>query len=335
MIAIQKAKGGFDKRWISYCLKNEIRFKLVDCYRNDIISQLKDCNAFLWQFYQGSLKGTLMAKQLIYSLEHIGIKVFPDFNTNWHFDDKVGQKYLLESIGAPLVPTYIFYDKKEAYNWAENACFPKVFKLRRGAGSSNVRLVKSTSEAKRLISKAFGNGFSQYKKIDGFKERLRRYRQGNGSLTDIVKGAVRFVYPSEYVRNAGNECGYIYFQDFVPGNDHDIRVIVIGEKAFAIKRMVRVNDFRASGSGLIYYDRELFDEELIKLAFDLAGRLESQCVAFDFIYKNKIPLVVEISYGFSPEGYDSCPGFWDKDITWHTGEFDPYGWIIENLVGRG
>jgi glutathione synthase/RimK-type ligase-like ATP-grasp enzyme len=50
------------------------------------------------------------------------------------------------------------------------------------------------------------------------------------------------------------EKNYVYFQDFIPQNDFDIRIIVIGKRAFAIKRMVRKGDFRASGSGNIKYD---------------------------------------------------------------------------------
>ena len=40
-----------------------------------------------------------------------------------------------------------------------------------------------------------------------------------------------------------------------------VRVIVINDKAFAIKRMVRKNDFRASGSGIIEYDKENLTDE--------------------------------------------------------------------------
>ena len=68
--------------------------------------------------------------------------VFPNFNTAWHFDDKVGQKYLLEAIDAPLVPSYVFYSKEMALKWLEQTQFPKVFKLRGGAGSANVKLVQ-------------------------------------------------------------------------------------------------------------------------------------------------------------------------------------------------
>lgn len=75
-------------------------------------------------------------------------------------------------------------------------------------------------------------------------------------------------------------------QDFIPNNDHDIRVIVIGDKAFAIKRMVRKNDFRASGSGNILYDKLQFNVESFRLAFEINNKLHSQCTAMDFIYQN-------------------------------------------------
>ena len=51
----------------------------------------------------------------------MGTPVFPNYNTSWHFDDKVGQKYFLEAIDAPLVPSHIFYSKKEALEWIKNA----------------------------------------------------------------------------------------------------------------------------------------------------------------------------------------------------------------------
>ena len=143
---------------------------------------------------------------------------------------------------------------------------------------------------------------------------------------------MRLVHTTEYARLEGKEVCYSYFQDYIPNNDHDIRVIVIGDKAFAIKRMVRTNDFRASGSGYILYDRQLFDAGLIRLSFEITQKLQSQCVAFDYVFDNDKPLLIEISYGFSPEGYDPCPGFWDIDLNWHQGNFDPYGWMVENLL---
>ncbi len=332
MIAIHLSSG-FSERWIAYCEKNNFPYKLVNAYDSDIVSQLKDCDAFMWHHSQNNPKALIAAKPILFSLQQAGITVFPNFNTAWHFDDKLGQKYLLEAINVPMVPSYVFLDKKDALTWAGQASYPKVFKLRGGAGSANVNLVKNYSEANKLIKKAFGSGFSNYDAWGSLKERWRKWRLGKATVTDLLKGIFRILSKPAFSRVAGRESGYVYFQDFIPGNDSDIRVIVIGDKAFAIKRMVRKNDFRASGSGDIVYEKEHFDDKTIQLAFEIHKKLQSQCTAMDFIYDlENNPLLVEISYGFVPEGYDSCPGYWDADFTWYEGRFDPYGWMVEEVL---
>jgi glutathione synthase/RimK-type ligase-like ATP-grasp enzyme len=333
-IAIHHTKGTFSDRWIEYCERNDINWKKVDCYRNDIISQISDCDIIMWHFHQSNPKDILFAKQLLNALQITGKKIFPDFRTSWHFDDKLSQKYLLEAIGAPMPKSWIFFDKQEALKWVENTDFPKVLKLRGGAGSQNVSLVETRNKCKRLINKAFTRGFPVYNALGSLKERFRKYRLGKTNFQDVLEGIVRFVIPPPYAKIRGREKEYIYLQEFIKGNDYDIRVVVIGEKAFAIKRLVRENDFRASGSGKILYDKNLIDKQTIILSFELADKLESQCVAFDFIYKNGKPLVVEISYGFSPEGYDPCPGYWDKNMVWYEGNFNPYGWMIKDLLNN-
>ena len=262
------------------------------------------------------------------------MKVFPDFNTAWHFDDKLGQKYLFESLDIPHVQTYVFFNETEAIQWADSAKFPKVFKLRGGAGSINVKLIRNKEIAKKVIRKAFGKGFRQYDKFSSLHERWRRFKLGKTNISDVIKGLIRLSIEPDYSKTISYERGYIYFQDFISDNKFDIRVVVIGDKAFAIKRLVRENDFRASGSGHIQYKKENFDDGLIKLSFEINKKLKSQSVALDYVFDKGTPKVVEISYGFSPEGYDDCLGYWDISMNWYEGKFNPYGWIVEDLINK-
>jgi len=331
-IAIHSANNSFSERWIKYCNEQNIPYKIVNCYSNDIISQLEGCDALLWHHHHAHQKDIVFAKQLLFALEQTGMKVFPNFNTNWYFDDKLGQKYLLEKAAIPSVPTYVFYSREEALRWIKTTTFPKVFKLRGGAGSANVQLVQSEIIARNLINRAFGKGFSQYDSFKNLAERYRKYRTGKTDIKDVLIGVARIFKTPAFSRIAGRQMGYIYFQDFIPNNDHDIRVIVIADRAFAIKRMVRKNDFRASGGGDIFYEKELFDENVIKLAFEINKKLKTQCLALDFIFDNDIPKVVEISFGFAMSGYDPCTGYWDNSLKWHPGKFNPYGWMIDSIL---
>lgn len=332
-IAIHHRPGSFSDRWIEYCKKENIDYKLVNAFDTDIIKQIKGYDVFMWHHHHGVFKDVIAAKQIIFSLEHAGIKVFPDFKTAWHFDDKVAQKYLLEAIDAPLVPSYVFYEKEEAINWANQTCYPKVFKLKGGAGSTNVQLVRTRAEALKLIDKAFGKGFAQFDRLNNFKERYNKYKSGQDTLLGVAKGAGRLVIPTNFSKQQSPEKGYIYFQEFIPNEGFDIRVVVInGEKAAAEKRFVRENDFRASGSGKFSYDN--ISSEVIKISFEIAKTLNLQSVALDFVIdKNNNPLIIEMSYGFGTKGINGAPGYWDNHINWHEAQFNPEEWMIEDLIG--
>lgn len=335
IIAIHDSPTGFHPRWIAYCEREGIPYRKVNCYASDIMQQLEGCKALMWHYGQSHPKDILIARQILFALEHAGFTVFPDFRTAWHFDDKVAQKYLFETLGIPAVPAHVFVDRAAALAWAEQVEFPKVFKLRRGAGSAGVRLARSRAEARRLIRRAFGRGFPVYDPWGSLKERWYKVRMGTKFASDLVKGLVRFLYPPRYAKLLGRERGYVYFQDFMPGNDSDIRVIVIGDRAFAIKRLVRPGDFRASGSGRITYQREEIDERCLKLAFEAVGKLRGDCVALDFVFDaEQSPLILEVSYGFSKGGYDPCEGFWKSDLSWNPGSFEPQGWMVESVLNR-
>lgn len=324
----------FSQGWIDYCKNNNIDYKLVNCYDSNIISILRDCDIFMWHHDHINEKDTRFAKQLLYSLEMSGKIVFPDFRSTWHFDDKLGQKYLLESIKAPMVPSYAFYSKNDALKWVHETEFPKVFKLRGGAGSENVRLVKTKTDAVHLIRHAFGRGFSRYNAYGSLKERWRKYKEGKEQLKEVLDGLARLIIPTYYSYIQGRDRGYIYFQDFIPDNTHDIRVTYVFKRCFALRRRVRTGDFRASGGGMIEYDMSKIPEKALRTAIDVAAELNLQTAAFDFVIDKGEPMIVEMSYGF---GYDIDQynhGYWDANLNYYPGSFDPYGWMVEALLEK-
>ncbi len=332
-LAIHKSAWGFSQDWIRYCEKNNIAHKIVDCYASDIVQQVSDCDALLFHHHHILAKDKLFAQQLLFSLEQSGMTVFPDFKTGWHFDDKLGQKYLLEAIGAPLVPTFAFYSKQDAIKWFEKVTFPKVFKLRGGAGSANVKLIRSKAAAITLANKAFGNGFAGYDKMGNLSETLRKFMLKKASVNDVLKSVRRIFMSTEFARVHGPERGYMLFQEFIPNNAFDIRVVVIGKKAFALKRMVREGDFRASGSGFIKYEKSEIDERCVKIGFEVTQKLGANCVAYDFVFDpNNTPLIVEINYGFAHEAYFDCPGYWDQNMNWHQESFNAADLIVETVI---
>ncbi len=335
-LAIHHRPTSFSERWIECCTQNGISHKVVDCYRSDIIHELSTVDGLLWHFTHASHQDLIIARHVIMSAERMGVVVYPNTATCWHFDDKIAQKYLLESVEAPLVPTYVSYNKEEALAWAEGATFPKVFKLRRGAGSTNVRLVHSRSQATWLIKRMFGRGFAPAGTLFGdLNTRVIKARRRGDLLGFIKRASQSFLIMRRINYQMSPERGYVYFQDFISGSLFDIRVTVIGDRAFGFTRNVRRNDFRASGSGSIDYDLSRVDLNCVRTAFDVQKKIGAQSIAFDFLLdENKQPRILELSYGFAPKPVYEVRGQWDRQMNWHEGHIWPQDLILTNLISE-
>jgi hypothetical protein len=298
------------------------------------VQQCAGLSAVLWHWTQNSPREQLVARQVVSALEQMDLAVFPSWETCWHFDDKIAQKYLLEALGAPLIPTWVFTQRGEAMEWIAIATWPKVFKLRCGAGSCNVRLVRSRAEAEGLCRRAFGRGFpAAHTRI----EDVQRYVRGKRDSKDLVRRLWRLVRKALILALLGHglprQCGYVYFQEFLPNNAFDTRITIIGDRAFGYRRMNRPNDFRASGSGNPAYEPDRIDKRCVDIAFRVADRLATQSLAFDFLFNpQQEPMVGEISYCYVASMVHACEGYWDHQGDWHEGHVWPQDAVLEDIL---
>jgi hypothetical protein len=279
----------------------------------------------------------LFSIPLTYALRHLDIKIYPNIDTCYYYDSKIAQKYLLEAINAPLVTTHVFYDRDKALEWfIKKAELPVVFKLSTGAGSENVMLIQSYGQGKSFIKKMFSRGFKGYSRLGPLKERVWHFLRDKNiaSFVRISRGLYRMVIPNKTKMSLNIERDYLYTQEFIPDNDSDIRIYLVGARAYGMKRMVRKNDFRASGSGVRSCDASVIPIECVKLAFQVNSRLNAQTLAFDFVYSKSKPLIVEISYATVPKYYDDCGGFWDSSLNRHEGPFSISHQIIDDLMDQ-
>src|SRR4051812_6680712 len=111
MIGIHQRTGSFSDRWIEACKAKGIPFRLVNCLGSDIVEQCASLSVILWHWTLNDRRELLIARQIAAALKEKGVVMFPNWETCWHYDDKIAQKYLLESIEAPLIPTWVFTDQ--------------------------------------------------------------------------------------------------------------------------------------------------------------------------------------------------------------------------------
>lgn len=323
--------------WESYCIENRVDYNIIDFYQSDILNLIENYTHALWHFNGYAPQDILFARSILYSASIRGIKTFPDFNTTWHFDDKVAEKYLLEAINAPMAKSWSFFDKESAIKWANNyENYPFVAKLRCGSGSNNVKLVENFNEAERYITQMFSKGISSFPSI--LLKATSNFRSATGWLQRFqrVKRIPEFIRGYRLTKNSPREKGYVFFQEFIPNKGYDIKIAVIGKKCGFLTRPVRKNDFRASGGGAVEYDKSLVPQNVIESAFKISEELNFQSMGYDFVVDERDGQgkIIEISYGFNNEAITSCNGYYKRDLSWKNHKFNPAKEVIKNLLNQ-
>ena len=310
--------------------------RLVDGYSNSVVEELRGCDSFLWHVNQDYPNDLRFARSVLLAAGKLGLQVYPDHHTAWHFDDKVAQKYLLEAIGAPLAQTWVFFEYDEAIDFIMQAEYPLVFKLRGGAGSANVRLLHSRADAERVVSRMFGKGVAPFPVAGAASDALHRARRKDRGFRWLLRnsGRVARVF-YEKRRRHERERGYVLFQRYIQGNDHDVRVMIVGDRAFSSIRHVRPGDFRASGSGRsTFTDVGDTDTRLVDLGFRVARDIMAQTLALDFVYEPDTgePVLLEVSFVMPPEPFSLHKGYFDEDLNWHPGCFSLAELVLLDVI---
>jgi glutathione synthase/RimK-type ligase-like ATP-grasp enzyme len=320
-----KEWGSYSDKWIGFLQQRGIGIKILDLLKDDFTDQVKGCDGVMWRWLHIQ-RDKQSAQRILYVIEnYLKIPVFPNTHTSWHFDEKIAQWYLLKALNAPLPDTWVFWEYDAARSWARTACYPAVFKLSVGAGASNVLKVENETEAVRLVDRMFRDGVFPMT----MNEYAHARQDGLRTLLTRAVDAAAYLFRNEYPPLASMipwwkpELEYALFQEFLPDNAFDTRVTVIGNRAFAFRRINRPNDFRASGSGNLDYDPGKIDPRCLEIAFDVSRRAGFQAMAYDFLYKGSAPVICEISYTFVDEAVYACPGHWDSALAWHDGQLWP------------
>lgn len=304
----------------------------LNCDRPDFWNLVGDLDLFILRWCQWDSHRQLALDILPVIERELGVPCFPDLATCWHYDDKIRQYLLLKPHGYPIAESYIFRERRTALTWAESARYPVVFKLRGGAGSQNVILVRESRQARRLIKRMFGRGIFPEKFINPGSIRFRHfslYRELHHLAGNFYR-RFRGCDPSPFWQLQKN---YALFQEFIPDNRFDTRVTVIGERAFVYRRFTRPGDFRASGSGLNDYDPEKVDLRCLEIAFKISREMKFQSMAYDFLVTpDDRPVFCEISYTFVSRYIHQCSGYFDPSLRFHEGRFWPeYLHLVDTL----
>lgn len=319
---------------------NKIETRLLYAGDSSFWDSVRECDLVIFQWGHHDYYRQIARAILPVVETQLKIRCFPNLVSSWLFDDKIREYYFFKALNLPMIESWIFYDEKSAFEFVEKASFPLVFKIKSGAGSQMVTLLTNQKQAQKYIRQMFRKGIPCNKvmpgtllqtiKTDGLNHFIRKRI---GKLRKRVQSG-NFHFQEDWATHRN----YILFQRFLPQNQYDTRVVVIGRNAFAFQRFNRPNDFRASGGGTYSLDPRRIDTRFIKIALDISKQLGFDTMAYDFLYdENKNPAIAEISYTFgSRHGskINHCPGYWDEELNFHNENPDVALFTLKHLLGE-
>lgn len=187
--------------------------------------------------------------------------LIPDFihfraHENKYLQELIKTDLDISAPGSILVSTI-----EEGMRKIKDIRYPVVGKLSSGYGSSSVSLLKNVNEASEYLNKNLTDIVKKRKNIFKYRKKIEEYRDK---------------YPLK--------AGKIVFQEFIEGLENDWKIVIFGNKLFYLKRFIRPNDFRASGSGN-FDNSQPPNSELMRFAFSVKDKLNTPWVSLDIIQK--------------------------------------------------
>lgn len=237
--------------------------------------------------------------------------------------------------------TTVLWDRDAALAFCSDARYPFVLKLAHGYWSANVRLVENKKEAEYWVEQLFRPGLvsTGYGPTNTMRQYARRLRAARTLIGESP------IAPDD---NHHLEQGYLYAQQFLPGNDVDTKITIIGRRAFAFFRKSSPDDFRTTVNDDFDFDVTTINPELLQLAFRIARVLRMETVAVDFLRESDRHAVCEIASAYVSWPILRCPGHWrfegDMDsaqtyiplesLVWQPGSIRAEDVIFEDFVDR-
>jgi len=229
-----------------------------------------------------------------------GLTLIPDYRSSVVYDDKIEQ---CRHFAKWMPRTFVSRTASEARIVLGQMRYPFMSKSFDGAGSHNVRLIVDEDAARNEIRLAFGG--------DGIKCRYNQMQQD-----------------------------YLLWQEFIPGNDHDIRAIIIGEQVMLLRRDNRDDRPMASGSGrtipityknldahycsALDFSRRFFKENSLKWC------------GIDLVAHGDRWYVLETTVGWTMPVYNDCTFFGPGDVYASTPYTGKQTWsVLLDEIQRG
>lgn len=243
-------------------------------------SEVQNFDASFWKgkyvIYTSSEDNKLLYKNyiedIICYLELNGARLIPEFRYLKANNNKVFMELLIKSIvpdTRKILKNKVFGCYEEVLPQIENLEYPLVFKKAAGAMSKGVGIASNQAE---------------------LDSNLKQIAQSKNFTLDI-KDSLREIKHKGYQPESKHRNKFVV-QYFIPELDGDFKVLIFADKYYVLKRGVKPDDFRASGSGIKIFQKEL-PEGLLEYASDIFDKFSLPIISLDIAFNGSDFFLIE------------------------------------------
>jgi hypothetical protein len=173
-------------------------------------------------------------EDLAYGLEQCGANVLPGSDFISAHENKIRSAILQnlqlnDSFRLLDYSIYGNYEELHQYLKTGKQKFPCIVKKPSGSKGTGVFLVQNRKELRHVAKKI----------------------STQGNIIDRIKEKIRGIRHKGYIQNSSRTKRFL-IQEFAPNLKCDWKVLIYGTRIYILRRNIKSNDFRASGSGIGY-----------------------------------------------------------------------------------
>ena len=262
---------------------------------NKIVNNKKYENYFVIYTSSQLSDYKLYIDDILFDLNNNNILV-PRYSIFKAHENKSYQEILKKQIGIKSNNGKIYASRKDLLEDGKTFNYPIILKTISGAGSKGVHKINSIDEIDPTYDKI---SFHHKSLFFNFKRKLKQ------------KFNIKY---DKYWYDNQRQHSYVAIQNFIPNLDSDWKILVFNNKIFFLNRGIKENDFRASGSGLLNFDKHPSDN-ILNFAKSIFEKLDVPFISLDIAEdeKNKCHLIEFQGLHFGPLTLTKSKGFYSKE----------------------
>ena len=205
---------------------------------------------------------------LIHIKSNNGI-IIPNFNSFIAHENKMLQELEMKRLDIKSPSSNIVGTYEEGMDFLNKSTFPIIAKKSKGFGSKTVEKINSIKEGKIFLKKNLTDGVTL--NIGYFKWLYKKWKYNT-------------LYPRQH--------GKVIFQEMIENLLFDWKVLIFNDVCFVLKRFIKKDDFRASGSGIFDY-KAIPSDKVLNFALEIRKKLNIPFASFDIVESNNQCFLIE------------------------------------------